>query len=94
MPTRSPATTCSGVPQFKSRFIIGGAAGDLTVTGIGAYDQLLFVGGIKSDGSAVKADLTSEFTITADNTINNVGGTDTSSYNLLVHWWNRPSQLG
>lgn len=31
-------------------------------------------------------DITSEFTITADNTINNAGGTDTTGNKLLVFW--------
>lgn len=94
MPVRSPITRIGAAPYLKSRIIAGGAAGDLTVTGIKTYDLLQFVGGIKTDGSAVKEDLTSEFSITADDTINNVGGTDTTGFNLLVQWWQQPPNIG
>lgn len=67
--------------------IIGGAAGDHTVTGIKTTDTLLgvqaitFITGVPVDVT----ELLSEFTITADNTINNTGGTDTTEMLVLVH---------
>ena len=52
---------------FKTAVISGGAAGDHTVTGIAADDQLvevIYFAGAGSDVTDV-ADLTSEFTISA-----------------------------
>lgn len=65
--------------------ISGGAAGDHTVTGIKTTDKLISV--IHwTPTTLVPADLTSEFTISAANTINNTGGTDTSGDFLLVYY--------
>ena len=67
--------------------VAGGSAGDHTVTGITTSDEIAFVGHFSTAASiATLADLTSEFTITAADTINNVGGTDTSSDQLMVIW--------
>lgn len=63
----------------KSDVITGGAAGDHTVTGIKLTDTLLSV--INMD---TQADLTSEFTISAADTINNGGGTATVAEQLQV----------
>jgi hypothetical protein len=75
---------------FLGRAVIsGGSAGDHTVTGIAVGDQLLSVlyyAGAGSDVTDV-SDLTSEFSITAANTINNTGGTDTSSGKLVVDYY-------
>lgn len=57
----------------------GGAAGDITVTGIKPEDVLKSVVNL-TDGT----DLTDEFTITDDDTINNGGGTATTGDTLLV----------
>lgn len=94
MPTRSPIGTIPGRPSdTRSRWVAGAAAGNITVTGIGANDYLVEVGGFKlSDGTP--ANLTSQFTITADNTINNTGGTATTGYVLYVRWVTRASGLG
>lgn len=63
----------------------GAAAGDVTVTGIATTDTLLFVGVFTTKASiATFADLTSEFTITATNTINNTSGTSTANNQLIV----------
>ena len=37
------------------------------------------------------ADLTSEFTVSAANTINNTGGTATTSDDLVVTYWDNPA---
>ena len=66
--------------------VIGGAAGDITVTGIKTTDTLLAVEAITFTAGVPTAvqGLTSEFTITADDTINNTGGTSTVGMLLLV----------
>lgn len=63
----------------------GATAGDVTVTGIATTDTLVFVGVFATKASiATFADLTSEFSITATNTINNAAGTSTANNQLLV----------
>lgn len=61
--------------------VAGGVAGNHTVTGIDATDELMRVLNL-ADG----VNLTSEFTVSAANTINNTGGTDTTGDILLVQW--------
>lgn len=74
-----------GIGQFT--FVaIGAAAGDVTVAGVKASDQLLLVESIAFAAgvpSAV-ADLTSEFSVKAANQVNNTGGTSTADRILLV----------
>lgn len=71
----------------KIALIAGGAAGDHTVTGIAVGDELIFVAHISTAAAiATMADLTSEFTISAANTINNAAGTETASDQLLVFY--------
>lgn len=98
MPTRSPITAISGkTVDTRRRFVIGGAAGNLTVPGLLAQDELLHVIGFKTDFSAVVAlgpNGTNEFKITADGTINNTGGTNTTGYMLEVEWATRSTRLG
>lgn len=88
MPTESPRTQSSSVPNIKFALVAGAAAGDVTVTGIKARDKLLFVAPL--DGSA---DLTSEFSVTADDTINNTGGTSTATKVVQVVWSPEPAGL-
>ena len=64
--------------------IAGGSAGDHTVADIKIGDQLISV--MHHSTASLSADLTSEFTISADGVINNTGGTDTSSDFLVVTW--------
>jgi len=76
----------------KTTVIDGGAAGDHAVTGIAVGDALRSV--LKLDFTLVEgtpnvrtwsvADLTSQFTVTATDTINNAGGTDTTGAILVV----------
>jgi len=72
----------------KHALIAGGAAGNFTVTGIKTTDTLNMV--LQFVGAATTvtnvADLTSEFTITALNTINNTAGTASTGDKLLVLW--------
>ncbi len=66
--------------------LIGGAAGDHTITGIKTTDTLIAVQAIAFTAGVPTAvtGLLSEFTISADDTINNTGGTSTANMILLV----------
>lgn len=69
----------------KQTIIAGGAAGNHTVTGIKTRDTLVSVLHLDmTDASETGDDLTSEFTISAADTINNTGGTDSSGGFLVV----------
>jgi hypothetical protein len=79
--------TGNGSAGIGSALINGGGPGNHTVTGITTADQLVKVYHISTAASiATMADLTSEFTISAANTINNEDETDTTSDQLLVFW--------
>lgn len=99
MPVRSPATKSSSLPNIALAFASGGAAGNITVNGIGANDEIISViavgltEGTPNTFSGI-ADLTSEFKISAANQINNTGGTSTAGKLLLVAYWPRPAELG
>jgi hypothetical protein len=70
----------------KVTLVNGGAAGNHTVTGITAADEIVFVAHISTAASvATIADLTSEFTAGAG-VINNAAGTDTTNDQLMVFW--------
>ena len=69
----------------KTTIIAGGAAGAHTVTGIKVRDILVSVLFVDfTDGSEAGADLSSEFSISAANTIDNTGGTDSTGGFLVV----------
>jgi len=76
-------------PPLESAVIAGGAAGDLAVTGIKSTDTLKVVQNVAAAGP----NLASEFTITAIDTINNVGGTNTTGMTLLILWYSAESGL-
>ncbi len=84
------------VPALKQPEIDGGSAGDHTVTGILQTDELVSVLQVDIDtGNVVDVvDLTSEFTISAANTINNTGGTDTTGDTLIVTYRRNPTIAG
>lgn len=67
---------------IRTRTVAGGAAGNITVTGVKQGDILKSVQRVDAAG----ANLAGEFSITADNTINNTGGTNTTGFTLLVIW--------
>lgn len=76
-----------GADAVSQTIIAGGAAGNHTVTGIGVEDTLVSVLHVDfTDASETGADRTGEFTISAANTINNTGGTDTTGGFLIVTW--------
>lgn len=77
--------TSHAAPNLQFAAIAGGSAGNHTVTGIKTTDKLVAV--VHFTPSTSIAMLTSEFTISAADTINNTGGTDTSSDFLLVVWF-------
>lgn len=74
------------VPRIRWFVATGGAAGDITVTGIRVGDKLSLVLNLTDS-----ADLTSEFNITASDTINNGGGTATTGDALLVCYFDNPN---
>ena len=75
--------TASGeLGMIRVAHVAGAAAGAMTVTGIKKGDKLIAVVRIDAAG----ADLVSEFTVTADNTIDNTGGTSTAGQTVLVMW--------
>lgn len=67
---------------LRTAVVAGAVAGDLTVTGIRPGDVLKAVQRVDAAG----ANLVDEFTITAADTINNVGGTSTATQVVLVIW--------
>lgn len=73
---------------LKMTVVAGAVAGDVTVTGIATEDHLISVVHLDMGGNA-ESDLTSEFSITAANTINNTGGTATDSDTLIVLYFDQ-----
>jgi len=69
--------------QIKQTAIAGAAAGNHTVTGILTTDTLVSVIHLDST-TKLLADKTSEYTITAGDTINNTAGTSSASNTVLV----------
>lgn len=78
---RDDVVSVVALPEQAQALVSGGAAGDITVTGITTDDNLLMVLNVTD-----AADLTSEFSITAADTINNTAGTATTGDLLLVIW--------
>lgn len=74
-------TQASADLSMTQALIAGGSAGNHTVTGIATTDTLVSV---IHNTAGTLADLTSEFTISAADTINNSAGTDTTGDQLLV----------
>lgn len=68
----------------RMAIIAGGAAGAHTVTGVKSSDKLTAV--IHHTAGALPVNLTSEFTISDDDEIDNTGGTATTADALEV-WW-------
>jgi len=84
------AHTKLGTGMVKATVIAGGAAGDHTVTGISTSDSLVAVlYDDLADAGESLTDITSEFSITAADTINNAGGTDTTGGALIVVYEDR-----
>lgn len=74
-------------PDLRVTLVAGGAAGNITVSGIAVGDEIISVLLFETAAAiATVSDLTAEFSITAANTINNTGGTATSNDQLMVIW--------
>tara|TARA_R100000426_G_scaffold1948_2_gene3325 strand:+ start:806 stop:1333 length:528 start_codon:yes stop_codon:yes gene_type:complete len=74
--------------SIKVALITGGSAGAHTVAGIRLNDQLIAV--LEQNGtSGILTDLTAEFSIKKADTIDNTGGTATSSDKLLIFYLSR-----
>lgn len=67
--------------NLRKRNVAGAVAGDLVVTGIKLGDRLISV-----MPNVASADLVDEFAVTADDTINNAGGTSTAAQVVTVLW--------
>ena len=79
-----------GTGIVKATIIAGGAAGDHTVSGIATGDNLVAVLHVDfTDASETGTDITGEFTISAADTINNTGGTDSTGGFLVVVYEDR-----
>jgi hypothetical protein len=82
------AVAHTGAETTIKQFVVtGGAAGNLTATGILTTDVLVAAIVLNRDATAANidlVDLTSEFSITAADTINNTGGTATTGDEVLV----------
>ncbi|MBA2704130.1 MAG: hypothetical protein H0U60_09790 [Blastocatellia bacterium] len=76
--------------SVKSRTVAGAAAGNLTVTGIKKGDKVVTVVAVSAPGAGIA----SEFTVTADNTINNTGGTSTAGVTAVLVQWIRKDPRG
>lgn len=93
MPDAIPMAETGILPRYRSAAILGGVAGNHTVTGIAVGDSLASVQVFTTVTSNFQtiADITSEFTITAANTINNTGGTDTTADYLTIVYYDNPN---
>lgn len=93
-PGISPMDETGIIPRMRTFQAAGAVAGNVTVTGIAVGDNLISViahqvGGAVGIDSV--ADLTSEFSITAANTINNTGGTSSASGFLVILYYDNPN---
>lgn len=74
---------------LRQTVIAGGSTGNHTVSGITTNDVLKAVNHLVGDGTQLTGavnDLTDEFSIDSDDTIDNTGGTDTTNGVLIVTW--------
>ena len=98
------AVSAEAMFSGKTEIVDGGSAGNITVTGITTSDVLTAVlyypisadTGTSATGNKVTSvsDLTSEFSISATNTINNTGGTATTGDKLEVRYRRKISIIG
>lgn len=98
MPSKPVLPTIRAVPYIKMMVVAGAAAGNLTCTGIKKDDQIISVVAYSNPAAGVvptgMVDLTSEFTATATDTINNTGGTSTANKVVIVIWARTADALG
>lgn len=84
-PNRAQMGESGIAPTLRTDIVDGAAAGDVAVPGITPADRLAFVVDLTAP-----ADLTDEFEIAGDDTINNEGGTSTDTNDVFVAWWHNP----
>lgn len=72
------------ITRVRTSYVVGAVAGPLTVTGIKKQDRIVSVWNITTP-----ADLTSQFSISAANTITNAGGTATTGGVVAVTWYDK-----
>lgn len=92
IPQKGPPPSFTGlIPKLKVAFLQGGAAGPLTLTGIRKNkDYIVQVLSLPVSDLvpwATATDLTSQFSISADDTIDNTGGTTTALKGVFVLWY-------
>lgn len=99
MPSVPKLPTINAIPPLKFKFVAGAAAGNITVAGVKKDDQIVAViafgltEGTPNTFSGF-ADLTSEFSATATDTINNTGGTSSANKMVMVVWAQTANALG
>lgn len=90
---RGPVPLLKELAGLQIKIVAGGAAGNLTLTGISTADVLKSV--IQFDASVPSLiDRTAEFSITAADTINNTGGTNTTGDFLQVIYFDVSAYTG
>lgn len=90
LPTSNLTRFPGGIAQFTV-MAVGGAAGDITVTGMLATDQILFVQGVSFDGDGdivAVTDITARCTPGADKMVLSAG--DSMADNMLSINFARP----
>ena len=93
-PVISPMDETGIVPRMRTFVADGAVAGNITVTGIAIGDNLISVLAHQVSGAVgidSVADLTSEFSITAADTINNTGGTSSANGYLVILYYDNPN---
>jgi hypothetical protein len=92
----TPLQTSGLITRVRQNILVGAAAGNYTLSGVAKdHDKLLQVLLVKlalTEGTPntitwTVSNLTSEFTISAANTINNTGGTSGTGGFLVVLWY-------
>jgi hypothetical protein len=81
------AGVLTAIAAVETLTVAGAAAGNVTVTGVAVGDVIVKVFKVVEANPPTSVDLTAEFTVTATNTINNVGGTSSSGESLVVVWY-------
>ena len=81
--------------RLRQIAVAGAVAGNVTITGIRVGDNLKSVRGFllveAAPPTITVLDLTSEFSITANDTINNAGGTSSATGILFVDYIDNPN---
>ncbi len=90
-PKKGKKTTTGIVPRVRTSIIQGGAVGNFTLTGIKQHKDfivsVIYIPFPSVTPWAAPSDISSEFSISADNTITNTT-TNTTNGLLLVTWYN------